>query len=169
MIVKFDNTIRVLNNYGELFRQVYRENNAAAGYDPENPLMNDVTFTVNTRAGVFEIAFSLPNYWKYAEEGRGPGKMPPPGSLTKWMEWKRILPHPMQLQNGRTVLPSMKSLEYLIRRKIGEHGTQGSHTWKMTEDELRDRLISDVKSALYKDFTESIEKSVDAAANKPKN
>lgn len=160
MIVNFDNTIRVLNNYGELFRQTYRENNAAAGYDPENPLMNDVTFTVNTRAGVFEIAFSLPSYWKYAEEGRGPGKMPPKGSLLQWMEWKHIMPQMTTLKSGKTVLPSMESLEFLIRRKIGREGTQGGFTWEATERELRDRLIRDVKEALEKDFTEYVNQSL---------
>lgn len=156
-MIQFPNTERVLYNYGELFRQTYRDNNAAAGYDPSEPLMNDVTFAVSSSSGNFELTFNLPDYWRYAENGRGPGKMPPPGSLTKWMEWKRIVPSPMTLSNGKTVLPSMQSLEFLIRRKIGEQGTQGSHTWKMTEDELRDRLIRDVKEALTKDFLDYIQ------------
>lgn len=157
-MIDFSNTMRVLNNYGTLFTQVYRDNNAAAGYDPSKPLMNDVTFTVTSSGGNFEIAFRLPDYWKYAEYGRGPGKMPPKGSLMEWMEWKRILPHPMQLSSGKTVLPSMEQLEFLIRRKIGRDGTEGSRTWEATEKELHDRLVRDVTEALKKDFTESLDK-----------
>jgi hypothetical protein len=172
-MIQFPNTERELYNYGELFRQVYKDNNAAAGYDPSQPLMNDVSFDVQSAAGNFSIVFHLPDYWKYAEYGRPPGKMPPKGSLLKWMEWKRILPHPMTLRNGRTVIPSMDSLEFLIRRKIGGTlwpygpspdgkpaekvgGTEATaqHTWEATEHELHDRLVRDVKAALTKDFTE---------------
>ena len=149
-MMQFPNTMRVLNNYGTLFQQTYKDNNAAAGYDPASEL-NDITFDVAQNGSRFEMTFHLPDYWKYAENGRGPGKMPPPGSLMKWLEWKRILPSPMQLKSGKTVLPSMKSLEFLIRRSIGEHGTEGSHTWAETERELKDRLIRDVTEALTKD------------------
>lgn len=160
-MIQFPNTERELYNYGELFRQVYKDNNAAAGYDPSQPLMNDVSFDVQSAAGNFSIVFHLPDYWKWAENGRGPGKMPPPGSLMKWMEFKRIVPSMTTLKSGRTVLPSMESLEFLIRRKIGEQGTQGQHTWEATERELHDRLIRDIKAALTKDFTEYL-RSLDA-------
>ena len=83
--------------------------------------------------------------------------MPPKGSLMQWMKFKQILPSPMTLSSGKTVLPSMESLEFLIRRKIGEHGTKGQHTWEITEQQMKDRLISDVKEALTKDFTEYLD------------
>ena len=66
----------------------------------------------------------------------------------------------MTLKTGRTVLPTMESLEFLIRRKIGQYGTNGDHLWQRTEEELQDRLIRDVKEALEKDFTEYMEKCV---------
>lgn len=159
-MMTFSNTERVLNNYGELFRQVYKDNNAAAGYDPSMPLMNDVTFDVYSQNGNFTITFHLPDYWKFAERGRGPGKMPPKGSLLQWMEWKHIMPQMTTLKSGKTVLPSMESLEFLIRRKIGREGTQGGFTWEATERELRDRLIRDVTAALKEDFTEYVKQSI---------
>lgn len=152
-MIQFNNTIKTLNTYGDLFRHTYQDNNSAAGYDPQSEL-NNISFTVTSSNGIFSIDFNLPDYWKYAENGRGPGKMPPKGSLTKWMEWKHILPSPVQLKSGKTVLPSMESLEYVIRRKIGAEGTQGSHTWEMTENELKDRLIRDVTEVLKKDIYE---------------
>lgn len=145
--------MRVLNEYGNIFSRTYRIKNDEAGYDPASEL-NSISFRVSNSGSTFELTFNLPDYWRYAENGRGPGKMPPKGSLLKWMEWKHILPSPMQLSNGRTVLPSMNSLEFLIRRKIGREGTEGSHTWEKTEEELKDQLIRDVKDALTKDCTE---------------
>lgn len=155
-MITFDNTMRVLNEYGDRIRNLYREKNIEEGYDPAAELQN-ITFTVESGAGNFSIVFNMPDYWKYAEHGRGPGKMPPEGSLMKWMEFNQILPHEMQLENGRMVLPTMKSLEYLIRRKIGKYGTEGRHTWEQTENEVRQSLIDDVKAALEKDFTAYID------------
>ena len=152
-MIQFNNTMRVLQNYGALFAQTYRDNNAAAGYDPSSEL-NNISFNVASSGGTFQLIFHLPDYWRYAENGRGPGKMPPKGSLMKWLEWKRILPSPVQLPSGKTYIPSMESLEFVIRRKIGRVGTEGSHTWELTENELKDRLIRDVKEALTKDCYE---------------
>lgn len=152
-MITFTNTMRVLNNYGVLFCETYRENNVVAGYDPGEPLQN-ISFSINSAAGKFEMVFHMPEYWKWAENGRNPGKMPPKGSLTRWMEWKHIMPSQMTLKSGRTVLPSMESLEFLIRRSIGRHGTEGSHTWEQTYNELKQRLIKDVSDALKKDCIE---------------
>jgi hypothetical protein len=157
-MIPLPNTERELYEYGQKIKDLYKQKNLEAGYDPSQPLQNEVTFNVNSHAGTFEIVFSLPDYWRWAENGRGPGKMPPKGSLLQWMEFKHILPSPMTLSNGRSVIPSMESLEYLIRRKIGRDGTQGSHTWEATENEIRDSLIRDVTAALNKDFEEYIKK-----------
>lgn len=155
-MIQFNNTERALRLWGEAFRDRYRDNNVRAGYDPAAELQN-IRFKVFSDKGNFEIDFQLPDYWYYAENGRGPGKMPPKGSLLEWMQFKQILPSPMTLRSGRTVLPSMNSLEFLIRRKIGRDGTEGSHTWKATEDQMRDSLVRDVKAALEKDLREYAE------------
>lgn len=154
-MINFINTERVLYEYGIKISSLYKDNNITAGYDPASEL-NNITFNIESNSGNFAIVFNMPSYWIYAEKGRGPGKMPPEGSLLKWMQWKQILPTPMQLSNGKTVLPSMKSLEFLIRRKIGRDGTQGQHTWEQTENQIKEDLIRDIKEAITKDFTEYI-------------
>lgn len=154
-MIRFDNTLKTLNEYGYKISELYKQNNIEAGYDPSQPLQN-IDFYVSSSAGIFTINFNMPSYWRFAENGRGPGKMPPKGSLIKWMNFKRILPSPMTLSNGKTVLPSMESLEFLIRRKIGERGTQGQHTWEATENEIKSSLIEAIKDALTKDIMEYI-------------
>lgn len=154
-MITFTNTIRVLAEYGEKIRTLYTSKNIQNGYDPAADLQN-ITFNVYSNAGNFEIVFNMPDYFKWAENGRLSGKMPPPGSLLKWMQFKNILPSPVKLENGKTVLPTMQSLEYLIRRKIGNEGTKGSHTWEETENEIRNSLIRDVKVAIEKDFKDYI-------------
>jgi len=160
-MITFPNTIRTLNEYGRRIADLYRNKNLQAGYDPAAELQN-ITFRVESNAGVFSIDFNMPDYWRYAENGRGPGRMPPEGSLLKWMEFKQILPAPMTLANGRTVIPSMKSLEYLIRRKIGRDGTEGQHTWEQTENDIKSDLIRAVTESLKKDciaYLESLRKA----------
>ena len=157
-MILFTNTLKTLQVWGEKIRQTYRENNIQAGYDPSQPLQNEVTFNVNVSGSNFEIVFNLPSYWKFAENGRGPGKMPPPGVLLEWMKFKHILPHPVTLSNGKNVLPSMESLEYVIRRKIGRDGTKGQHTWEATVNQLKEGLTKAVEDALYRDIAEYVKR-----------
>lgn len=149
-MITFPNTMRTLNEYARRIANLYRSKNLQAGYNPADELQN-ISFRVESNEGRFEIDFNMPDYWRYAENGRGPGKMPPEGSLLKWMQWKQILPSPMTLSNGKTVIPSMKSLEFLIRRKIGKYGTEGQHTWEQTENEIKSELIRAVTESLKKD------------------
>lgn len=155
-MIDFTNTISVLNDYAQRIKNLYREKNIEAGYDPAAELQN-ISFNVESDNGNFSMVFHMPDYWRWAENGRGPGKMPPEGVLLRWMEFKQILPSQVQLPDGRSYLPSMKSLEYLIRRKIGREGTQGQHTWEATENEIKESLIRDVKAALEQDFNMYLE------------
>lgn len=150
-MITFTNTEKTLREYGIIIQNLYRQNNNNAGYDPASEL-NSLTFNIESNNGNFAIVFNLPSYWRFSENGRGPGKMPPKGVLLKWMQWKHILPSPMQLSNGKTILPTMESLEFLIRRKIGRDGTKGSHTWELTENQVKDDLIRDLKKAITQDF-----------------
>lgn len=154
-MIQFTNTVRTLNEYGQKIQNLYRQKNLESGYDPAAELQN-ISYEVQVNGDQFSIVFNMPDYWKFAENGRRPGKMPPPGVLMKWMEFRHILPTQVQLPNGKTYIPSMQSLEYLIRRKIGREGTQGAHNWEQTENEIRESLISDVGKALQQDFTEYI-------------
>lgn len=156
-MIQLKNTEQAIARWAEAFRERYHDNNVQAGYDPSRPLQTSIRFKVYNNSGNFEIDFEMPEYWWYAEHGRGPGKMPPKGSLLQWMQFKQILPSPMTLSSGKTVLPSMDSLEFLIRRKIGKFGTEGQHTWELTEQQMQAQLIKDVKEALTKDFTEYME------------
>lgn len=181
-MITFDHTIAELNRYGDIIRQLYRDKNLNAGYDPDAELQN-ITFDVENEGNNFSIVFHLPEYWRWAENGRAPYgegelptgegrewwrkdvkppyKLPPRGSLLQWMEFKHILPSLRPLKSGpnagKMYLPTMDSLEYIIRKKIAFTGTQGSHTWEATEKEIRDSLIQDVKKALQADFTAYVE------------
>lgn len=60
------------------------------------------------------------NYAEVVEKGRTPGKaMPPAGTLVRWIEQKLGVSETMA-----------KSLEFVIRRKIGKKGFKGAHMFE---------------------------------------
>lgn len=93
------------------------------------------------------------HYWYYLVHGRKPGKMPPIDSIQEWVEKKGIVP------DGNI---SLRSLAFLIARKIGREGTDiylgrraGISMWEIIDNnnfDLREALSEqidiEVKEAL---------------------
>lgn len=67
------------------------------------------------------LAIGLAGYWYYVEYGRRPGKQPPIDAMEAWINKTGMVPYPDE--NGKT--PSVRSLAFLIARKIGREGTKG--------------------------------------------
>lgn len=115
-------------------------------------LKKKITFTLQVNDTLFEIEFNAPEYWKYANYGRSPGKFPPLDKIEDWIKRRKISPYP--LKSGR--IPTRPQLAFLIGRKIAEEGFKGSgfleFSLKQQEDYWEDR-ISD---AISKDIEEEI-------------
>lgn len=105
-----------------------------------------VTYTV----GNYFIEITLPYYWKYVEEGRGPGKFPPPDKIKNWIQVNHILPRPI---NGIT--PNENQLTFLISRKIAREGTKGKHALQQSVTSiLGTTFFKDLEDAANKDLRE---------------
>lgn len=133
---------------------VYRNKMKDAGYNSNGELMN-FTWTTEVHGTLFELYFNLPEYWYYAENGRRPGKFPPPDAILKWIQFKRLVPRAI---NGK--VPSTKQLVYLISRKIAEKGTEGKHLLQQTIDETYDTLVNQLSDAITKELEKEIEKDI---------
>lgn len=111
-------------------------------------LLNSIRTQVVVRDTAYEVTMTLEHYWKYLETGTRP-HWPPPGPIARWIEFKPVIPRPDA--SGR--LPSPKSLEYLIRRKISRVGTEGTHDLEKTKDAVitayRDKLEAALQRDLY--------------------
>jgi len=69
-------------------------------------------------------------YGDVIEMGRRPGqKMPPAGTLLRWVE----------IKTGLTGKPA-RQVEFLIRRKIGKKGFEGAHMFEKAWNENQDAL-----------------------------
>lgn len=134
---------------------VYKDKMSKANYDPNGQLMN-FKWVAEMNGTMFELYFMLPEYWIYAEEGRRPGKFPPPEAILKWIQFKRLVPS----SNGGKV-PTTSQMVYLISRKIAEKGTKGQHLLEQTIDETYNTLVDKLVEAITKEMENEIEKDID--------
>lgn len=106
---------------------------------------------ITLQVGELEITFNMPEYWKYIELGRGPGKFPPPPAILDWITKKNILPRPIN-----NITPTNNQLAYLIGRKISREGTQGKHALENTIEGIENAFITDLYLSVCKDISDSI-------------
>lgn len=136
----------------------YRMLMADADYDKNAQLYNFKEI-VEYRGSLFEIFFELPDYWKYAENGRGPGKRPPIDAIIKWVQHKRLATSTTGKARSTT------QIAYAISWKIAREGTEGKHLLQRTIDEtyntLVDRLVELISDELDQDLEKDIEQVYD--------
>ena len=83
--------------------------------------------------------------------------MPPVEAIKKWIEYKKILPRPIQLKSGKTVLPSVEQLAFVIARSIGKNGIEARPIARETVDQLNREFIGDIKASIQRDIMDIIE------------
>lgn len=144
-----------IRNICEQIAQIYRDKMSNADYDPNGELMK-FTWVTEYNGNLFELAFLLPDYWWFAENGRRPGKFPPPDKILKWIQFKRIVP---SSHSGK--VPSTNQLVYLISRKIALKGTEGKHLFEKTlDDQNLDKLADNLVELITEQFEKEIEKEI---------
>lgn len=148
--MQFKNVISVLNDFGKLLVEEYKDNLILNNVNASDNLYNSVKYMLDVDSKKFEVKLQLADYWKYVENGRKPGKWPPISAIEKWIEIKPVLPRPMA--NGQ--LPTNKQLAFLIARKIGLEGIQPRP--------ILDQSIKDVWDVMKEFLEEALAKDVEA-------
>lgn len=120
MDIKWTTLERVLNEFADAFIQNARDNLQANGTNASYNLYDSFEKIIEIGEDSFSVKISLEDYWKYVEEGRGPGKFPPPDKIRNWIEVKPVNLSP--LSNGKT--PTVEQAAFLIGRKIAQEGTK---------------------------------------------
>lgn len=111
-------------------------------------LKDKINFVMNVNGNFYEIEFNAPSYWKYANDGRRPGKMPPVNIISDWVKRRNITPY--ALKNGK--LPTMNQLAYVIARKISNEGFDGIHFLEKSIDEQKTYWDDKISSAIADDI-----------------
>lgn len=158
--MNLDNLRQVLEEMARDIAQGYKDELVRNGHyttlGPEaGKLLRSIRTQVVTGDQAYEITMTLEEYWKYLESGTRP-HWPPPGPIARWIEIKPVIPRP----DARGRIPSPKSLEYLIRRKIAREGTKGTSDLEKTKEAIIPFYRKRIEAALAHDMEDYLLKYV---------
>ena len=148
-IIRWDNLQRVLGEFAVELRNRYQDNLIRDGKIAGGDLLNNMEYKVESGDRSVEVSLRLEDYWKWVENGRGPGKFPPPDRIMEWIRVKPVIP---DNRTGR--LPTERQLAFLIGRKISEEGIKPGH-------QLRE-AVSDIMGEFENRIDEAISRDIDA-------
>lgn len=151
----FKHTMKVLNDFGDFIITNYKRQLEDEEIS-NGELYKTISYKVSTTTGGWVISVSLANYWRYVEYGRRPGKMPPLSAIENWIKVKQIIPHSITLKSGKTVIPTIPQLSFLIARKIGRDGIQSRPLFKNSFEAAKKQFIELIKDAIEQDITEGL-------------
>jgi len=131
-----------VNNYGvEMTAKMI----AILKSDNSKNLVNHIDQKIIEDMNMIALEIKMPEYGKFASEGRNPGNFPPLESVRKWMELRGI---------------DLAAL-YPISRKIADIGTKASANHFLKEFKLTSKFEQDVLDAYSKDIQEELVKYID--------
>ena len=117
-----DNLRKSLNEYGSRVVKTARDNlvkdKVNASGRLSKSLRHWVRETKTQTVVTFGASYPGNRYALFADQGRGAGKMPPIKAIEQWIKEK---PLTIQRRGGKKM--SVRSLAFVIARKIGEKGT----------------------------------------------
>ena len=153
---EFRHTMKALTEFGQKIVDNYRAELEACNYQ-DGQLYRTLSYSVKMENSSWLISISLEEYWKYIEAGRRAGaKMPPLDVIEKWINVRQIIPHSMTLKSGKTVIPSVKQLSFLIARSIGKRGIQPRPFFKQSFEEAKREYLAKIEEAIIQDIKESL-------------
>lgn len=141
----------VMEEMAIAIRNEYQDNLIRNDRIASGDLLNNIEYEVTRGDFTYTIYVKMRDYWYYVENGRKAGKWPPIDNILRWITVKPVLPRP----NAEGKLPTPQQLAFLIARKIGEEGTEGTQDLRKATDTIWDNF----EDRLY----EAIDEDVDAA------
>ena len=151
----FKHTMKALNDFGNFIITTYKSQLEAEQMN-NGELYSTIKYSVSTGNSGWVISVSLADYWKYVEYGRRPGKMPPVSAIENWINVKQIIPHSMTLKSGKTVIPTIPQLSFLIARSIGRRGIAPKPLFQKSFEAAKQQFMQVIKDAITQDIKESL-------------
>lgn len=146
----------VMEEMAIAIRNEYQDNLIRNDRIASGDLLNNIEYEITRGDFTYTIYVKMKDYWYFVENGRKAGKMPPIDNILRWITVKPVLPRP----NAEGKLPTPQQLAFLIARKIGEEGTEGTQDlrkatdtiWDTFEDRLYEAIDEDVDAAFIQIF-----------------
>lgn len=146
----------VMEEMAIAIRNEYQDNLIRNDRIASGDLLNNIEYEITRGDFTYTIYVKMKDYWYFVENGRKAGKWPPIDNILNWIRVKPVLPRP----NAEGKLPTPQQLAFLIARKIGEEGTEGTQDlrkatdtiWDTFEDRLYEAIDEDVDAAFIQIF-----------------
>ena len=153
---EFKHTMKALSEFGQKIVDNYKAELEACNYQ-DGQLYRTLSYSVKMdNNSSWLISISLEEYWKYIEYGRRPGKMPRVSAIENWIKVKQILPRPITLKSGKSVVPTIPQLSFLIARKIGRDGIRPRPFFKQSFEDAKREFLQKIEEAILADIKESL-------------
>lgn len=156
MDIKWTNLERVLIQFADRFIEIARDNLRNNNTNASGELDQSLEKIVEIGEDSFSVKISMADYWYYVENGRGPGKFPPPPAIRKWVEIKPVNPYPDS--QGR--IPTVDQLTFLISRKISREGTSAQPFFEPAKEQAIREFSQAIDDAIAADIDAYIEEAV---------
>lgn len=168
MDIEWKRLREVLEHFGEYFVNKAGEILRSEGHIASGELLNSIKVNPPVIDDEhYEVTVQLADYWKYLNDGTGPGHEPdkreqywlPIDVIKKWIQVKRIVPQVRPVQrNGKFVeyCPTVKQLPYAIQAGIHKNGTKATHFFDMAKEDA----INYFKESIYLAIKEDIEEYI---------
>lgn len=102
----------VLMRYGQYFIEQARKNLGKNKSYASGTLGDTMSPVVEINGNSFKVYVSIQTYWDYVENGRRPGKFPPPNRIKEWIRVKPIKPKPLK--------DPVESMSYALQKSIAK-------------------------------------------------
>lgn len=134
----------------ELTTQLLKADKKATGN-----LINSLDYQVVETIDGFFVNLLASDYLKYVDEGRKPGKMPPPLRFLKWIQVRNIK---FKDKKGKIIKP--ESTAFLIARSIGKKGIKPTDVIRKSIDSIYSNKLKLIEQAAIEDIEALIEKII---------
>ena len=173
--IQWTHLLSVLDRFGNYLCNLLQKKMMTNNSNASGTLVNSFSYTFGIDDdGRYWVDVELEDYWKYVNDGRKAGKMPPVEKIKEWILVKPVKPYPytytpsvkslafliqrsIKQKKGiqpqpRQVYPSVDSLAYLIARKIGREGTKGTGFFDDAVDEATKYFEESIDNAIQEDI-----------------
>lgn len=145
MDIEWKNLTRVLVEFADRFIELAQANLANNGTNASGELSRSLEKIIEIGEDNYSVKISLEDYWYYVENGRGPGKFPPPSAIRNWI--------------GK--VPTVEQLTFLISRKIAQEGTSPQPFFEPAKEQAIREFSQAIDDAIAQDVSDYIEKLVE--------
>ena len=147
------NLLAVLQELADEVKRTYKDKLELHDRIASGDLIRSVQTEVEIKGTTYSVVMELADYWKFVEIDTRP-HWPPKDAIDRWIFIKPVIPRP----DGNGRIPTPAQLSYLIRRKIAEDGTTGTHDLRDAKDEILPKYEQRLMDALGRDTLAYLEK-----------